>query len=175
MKTSLVLETDDKTNKDTRLSLCWIVASVIALLSGLIMFLVFCHVLIVPHMKTKDYVTTDCVVDTISIIPETTNVSCSDSSRKREPLKLHADTSKCEITLNNEQSSENILLSSTQDQDESSHCVQVKVLHKAFDGFVHETMLQNQPKEEGNSEGTKISEKVSWIILLNVGFYSFHF
>ena len=162
MKTSLVLESDSKTKNVMRLSMCWITTSIIALLCGLIMVLVFCHVLIVPHMRTKDYVTTDCVIDHIAVIPDASNVTCSDLTATMTPLALDADTSNCEVTLGQTESSSQVL-----HEGENSHCVQVKVLYKAFDGFVRNALLQTQPIEDDRKmEGSTISEKVGKIISL---------
>ena len=130
MKTSLVLETENKTNNVMRLSLCWIVTSVIALFSGLMMVLVFCHFLIVPHMRTKDYVTTDCIIDDIAVIPDVTNISCADLSSDMTPL-LYADTSNCQVTLSKMSSSQSLQFSSNEEQIRNSHCVQVRVRYKA--------------------------------------------
>ena len=125
------------------------------------MVLVFCHVLIVPHMRTKDYVTTDCVIDSITVIPDVTNVTCADLSTEVTPLTLHGDTSNCEVTLGKTVSSAMTRqLFSNQRQNENSHCVQVGVVYKAFDGFPRKALLQTQP----NSEGSNISEKVGKVI-----------
>ena len=165
MKTSLVLETENKTNNVMRLSLCWIVTSIISLCSGLIMVLVFCHVLIVPHMRTKDYVTTDCIIDNIAVIPDVNNISCADLlSSEMTPLTLHADTSNCEVILGKVPPSETVQFSNNEQQSRNSHCVQVKVLYKAFDGFVRKALLQTQPLVENkNNKGTKIYEKVRYV------------
>ena len=161
MKTSLVLETENKTNNAMRLSLCWIVTSVIALFSGLMMVLVFCHFLIVPHMRTKDYVTTDCIIDDIAVIPDVTNISCADLSSDMTPL-LYADTSNCQVTLSKMSSSQSLQFSSNEEQIRNSHCVQVRVRYKAEDGFERKALLQTQPLEQHkNNEGTNIFEKVS--------------
>ena len=168
MKTSLVLETDNKTKHVMRLSMCWIVTSIIALVCGLIMVLVFCHVLIVPHMRTKDYVTTDCVIDDITVIPDVTNVTCAHLSTeiRSTAMTLHADKSNCEVTLGKTESSgKTSQLFTNQQQNENSHCVQVGVVYKAFDGFPRKALLQTQPLEETkNSEGSKLSEKVGRVI-----------
>ena len=166
MKTSLVLETDNRTKYVMRLSLCWIVTSTIALLSGLIMVLVFCHVLIVPHMRTKDYVTTDCRIDNITVVHDVTNVTCEDLSTEITPLTLHGDASNCEVILGKtESSAKTSELFSNQQQNENSHCVQVGVEFKALDGFPRKALLQTQPLDEiKNTKGSKISEKVGRII-----------
>lgn len=172
MKNSTALEADSKTLSILRMTVCWMVFSVLALFSGIAMVLLLCHFVIVPYMREKDLVTTDCVVDTINFIPEMTNRTCRDTS---ENMTSQMDTSSCDVMLDEEQSFRNSHSETDHHDPESgqiTYCVQVTIVYKGFDGFTHKATLQVQPQEESVLFSEKVCQILQFRFPLKITSYS---
>ncbi len=143
-------------NRDTmRTSLllpqCWVGTSVIALLSGVIMVLVFSRLLIVPYLLTEDYVSTDCLVYSIEIQHDTRNGSllCGELSmagNKSVDRNQTYCSSHPHVTAEGE--SPMRPGRSSLGGESLPFCVRVKVSYRAFDGLIRQALLQLSPWTE---------------------------
>ena len=147
---------------------CWVGTSVVALLSGVIMVLVFCRVLIVPYLLTEDFVSTDCVISSIELHEDRSNISCSRTSGV-DVQGLDENFTHCvaspRITMDKE--ANNLGIGSVNDEENSGLCVLVKVSYRAFDGLVHKATLQALPRnfDEIGRERLGSSEHVSYLVI----------
>ena len=146
---------------------CWVGTSMIALLSGVIMVLVFCRVLIVPYLLTEDFVSTDCVISSVELLEDTNNISCSRTPGD-DILRLDKNFTYCEasphITTEKET---NLSTESINDEENLGLCVVVNVSYRAFDGLVQKATLKALPRkfDEIGRERPSSSEHVSCFMI----------
>ncbi len=126
-----------------RLTILWIAFSVLALISGFLLVLVFCHILIVPFMETEDYVTTTCLVSQIQLVSNPRGETCATDSRITNQL----DTSQtCYGELNDLPNKDlSHLTLENDDIGGRASCIMVTVLYRGVDGFPHQSVLNLKP------------------------------
>ncbi len=126
-----------------RLTILWIAFSVLALISGFLLVLVFCHVLIVPFMETEDYVTTTCLVSHIQLVTNPRGETCATDSRITNQLDRSQN---CYGELNDLPNKDlSHLTLESNDIGGSTSCIMVTVLYRGVDGFPHQSILNLKP------------------------------
>ena len=124
------------------------------------MVLVFCRVLIVPYLLTEDYVSTHCVISSIQVLEDTSNITCGRISEVDTQI-LDENFTYCVVSPH-VTSETNMGIESANDEEKSGLCVHVKVSYRAFDGLVHKATLQALPRNFDDIARERItSERVS--------------
>ena len=135
----------------------WIVSSVLALFSGFILVLIFCHILIVPFMETEDFVTTTCLVSNIQYVKEQGAETCAAESRDTNQSDR---VQSCAIELSD--ISYKDISGSLLEHDTAGNrasCIIVTVLYRGVDGFPHQSLLNLKPSGMYEDNNTYLKYK----------------